>query len=552
LLTAVSSDGTVVAGGSKGKRTSQLSTPAGVVITEEGQLYIADSDNARVLKWEDYSLRAGENTSPTTVFTAPRLKRPRGIAVTPEGALYVADAHSHVVYRWIHTNPLLWMFPRVIVVAGSENFYGDRPSELQLPGAIAVHKEGLYVSEQGNHRVTRWRVDAKELADQAESTASVDSWNHPHHYIVAGGNGEGSTIDQLSKPGGLALMLQDDVASYLFVVDKGNHRVMRVTLETGAKKVVAGTGMAGKDADEFCFPEGVVLDASGAEKYMYIVDSGNDRITRWRVNGNSIGSPLVVIGAGVDGDGESRLKWPYGISLNSMGVLAISDTENSRILAWKMSGQSDSQRDDPGDDDDAGSSETSSPGSRPGELIPLVLPEPDRSWGVQPWLALGAVVLCVLCRRSADSDDRTTHSVELQPASEDKEFLRALVDLSNDAAGMVDEGRYDDAEDAYRRVLQGYESKLGPNHPSTLTASDNLARFFDSQGLLDEAEELYLRLLAGYEARYGVGHPFTESVSTNLATVRYKAGRGPAPAQKSDSASRSTAKSTSAEGETKL
>ena len=47
----------------------------------------------------------------------------------------------------------------------------------------------------------------------------------------------------------------------------------------------------------------------------------------------------------------------------------------------------------------------------------------------------------MLCRRSADSDDRTTNSVELQPASEDKEFLRALVDLSNDAAGMVDEGR---------------------------------------------------------------------------------------------------------------
>jgi sugar lactone lactonase YvrE len=264
-------------------------------------LYVADSDNARVLKWDDYR-EAGEESFPDTVFTATRLKRPRGIAMTPDGTLYVADAYSHVVYRWMHTNPMLWVFPRVVVVAGTENFYGDRPSELQLPGAIVVHKDGLYVSEQGNHRVTRWRIRAADIMEIAEGAGPADSWNHPHHYIVAGGNGEGSDVDQLSKPGGLALMLKDEKEEFLFIVDKGNHRVMRVSLATGAKAVVAGTGSAGKQADEFCFPEGVVLDASGSDKYMYIVDSGNDRITRWRVNGNSISSPQVVIGAAVEGD----------------------------------------------------------------------------------------------------------------------------------------------------------------------------------------------------------------------------------------------------------
>lgn len=42
-----------------------------------------------------------------------------------------------------------------------------------------------------------------------------------------------------------------------------------------------------------------------------------------------------------------------------------------------------------------------------------------------------------------------------------------------------------------RRSLVGSEQRLGPDHPSTLTAYNNMAALLQAQGKLAEAENLY-------------------------------------------------------------
>lgn len=53
------------------------------------------------------------------------------------------------------------------------------------------------------------------------------------------------------------------------------------------------------------------------------------------------------------------------------------------------------------------------------------------------------------------------------------------------------QGRYEEAEQLYRRALEGWEEKLGPKHPDTLGTVQNLAGVYWNQGRYEEAEQLY-------------------------------------------------------------
>jgi len=51
--------------------------------------------------------------------------------------------------------------------------------------------------------------------------------------------------------------------------------------------------------------------------------------------------------------------------------------------------------------------------------------------------------------------------------------------------------------------------ELGPQHRDTLGSMGNLARMLQDQGSFDEAEELYRRALSGQESKLGSDHPDT-------------------------------------------
>ena len=54
----------------------------------------------------------------------------------------------------------------------------------------------------------------------------------------------------------------------------------------------------------------------------------------------------------------------------------------------------------------------------------------------------------------------------------------------------ADKGRYDEAEELYKRALTGNEEKLGPKHPDTLRTVQNLAIVYADKGRYDETEKL--------------------------------------------------------------
>ncbi|KAF1952737.1 TPR-like protein [Byssothecium circinans] len=82
-----------------------------------------------------------------------------------------------------------------------------------------------------------------------------------------------------------------------------------------------------------------------------------------------------------------------------------------------------------------------------------------------------------------------------------------------------DLGKLDEAEEMYKRALEGREKTLGPEHTSTLHTVNNLGTLYWDQDKLDEAEKMYRRALEGCKKALGPEHTWTLCTVNNLGTL---------------------------------
>ena len=80
-------------------------------------------------------------------------------------------------------------------------------------------------------------------------------------------------------------------------------------------------------------------------------------------------------------------------------------------------------------------------------------------------------------------------------------------------------GAFGQAAPLYQRALTIYEKVLGSEHPATATALNNLAALYMQTGTYGQAEPLYQRALAIYEKVLGPEHPHTATALNNLAEL---------------------------------
>ena len=70
-----------------------------------------------------------------------------------------------------------------------------------------------------------------------------------------------------------------------------------------------------------------------------------------------------------------------------------------------------------------------------------------------------------------------------------------------------DEGRWEEAEKLFVEVMETSKTKLGADHPSTLTSMANLASTFWNQGRWEEAEKLEVGVMETSKTKLGADHP---------------------------------------------
>lgn len=100
-----------------------------------------------------------------------------------------------------------------------------------------------------------------------------------------------------------------------------------------------------------------------------------------------------------------------------------------------------------------------------------------------------------------------------------EENLDTLANLTISAVMLQDQGKYKEAEEMNRRVLNGKEKVLGKGHLETLISVTNLGVVLQSQGKYAEAEAMQRRALEGLESKPGKQHPVTLTCMGRLALV---------------------------------
>ena len=100
-----------------------------------------------------------------------------------------------------------------------------------------------------------------------------------------------------------------------------------------------------------------------------------------------------------------------------------------------------------------------------------------------------------------------------------------LTARNNLAGAYQTAGRLDEAIPLHEQNLEDRTRILSPHHPDTLNSRNNLAGAYDDAGRLDDAIELFEQNLKDFENLLGPHHPHTLLSRNNLANAYQAAGR---------------------------
>ena len=100
-----------------------------------------------------------------------------------------------------------------------------------------------------------------------------------------------------------------------------------------------------------------------------------------------------------------------------------------------------------------------------------------------------------------------------------------LTSMGNLASTYRNQGRWDEAEKLLVEVMNAFKAKLGSDHPDTLNSMANLASTYKNQGRWDEAEKLFMKVMDAFKAKLGSDHRDTLTSMGNLASTYRNQGR---------------------------
>ncbi len=328
-----------------GISASSFSSAQGEVIDSNGNLYVADGNNNRVLFFPRGSTTAtrvyGQNGSFTTGtannggVSANSLNNPQGLALDGSGNLYVADqSNGRVLFYPAGSTTATRVYGQNgSFTSGVQNNGGVTANSLGQPYGLAVDGSGnLYVADYLNSRV---------LFYPAGSTTATQVYGQGGNFTTNTPNNGGISATSLNQPTGVAL----DSSGNLYVADIYNNRVLFFPYNSTMATQVYGQGGSftssaannGGVSAGLNNPMYVTLDSTGD---LYVVDRSNNRAlfypfgstTATRVYGqNGSFSSAAANNGGINANSLSQ---PWGVAVDASGNLYVSDYSNNRVLEY--------------------------------------------------------------------------------------------------------------------------------------------------------------------------------------------------------------------------
>lgn len=187
------------------------------------------------------------------------------------------------------------------------------------PNSLCLGSDSIKLNASANTTNVEWLLNGNTLSSNfippSYSLAGT---------IVAGGNGQGSALNQFNSPSGIAL----DALGNRYISDKINHRIIKWIPGASVGIIVAGGNGQGNGANQLDNPTGVFVDAFGN---IFVCDGGNHRVQKWSV-GNTSG--ITVAGGNGQGNSANQLSNPVGLFVDALGSVYVCDRQNNRIQKW--------------------------------------------------------------------------------------------------------------------------------------------------------------------------------------------------------------------------
>jgi len=141
--------------GELGVEPGQMQLPFGVALDSGGNIYVVDSGNSRIQKFDPRGTLLGVVGS---VGSGPgQFNQPSDIAVDGAGNVYVVDTWNHRIQKFAPD-----LTPAGAWGHGTRDLINPGPTELWGPRAIAVDRDGtLLVVDTGTHRIRRYGPDGQ-------------------------------------------------------------------------------------------------------------------------------------------------------------------------------------------------------------------------------------------------------------------------------------------------------------------------------------------------------------------------------------------------------
>jgi sugar lactone lactonase YvrE len=363
------------AGAAPASSSDSLCSPTGVALDSADNLFIADQNNNRVLKFftpEVATATVGSgDTSADKVFgqlnnfgtnvcnvngiTFSSLCNPRSASLDASDNLYIADTGNNRVLQYnapLSGTTAARVFGQLNSFATNLCNLGASPtaSTLCAPEDAAVDSSGnVYIADYSNNRILEY------TSPFTTGTVADKVFGQNGSFTTKVCNGFGIPTDAISlcQPLGLAM----DKDNNLYAADEDNNRILsyttplttdttadgvlgQVLLTTSAPNLVDGAGL-----DTGFNNGGIAIDRTIAPNLVYVADYANHRVLGW----NNISAFTTHAAANLvfgqpnffsyqpnagGAISASSLLNPIAVAVDASGNLYVADSGNSRVLEY--------------------------------------------------------------------------------------------------------------------------------------------------------------------------------------------------------------------------